>query len=308
MINNAVVMGDPECFAVLYGSNPHTRTIFGRRKSVDRREAKRQWVEFRRILESRGIRVHVIPPASECPGLVYPANAGIVCDRVFYPSNLLPARAAERKYYEAFFKNMGFAVNQFGGGALRFEGEADFFPWADRMIFTYGQIERQRTALSRKFPFYRRIYGFRSEISSLEALRQIVPDRQILPLELCDERYYHGDTCLCSFGSRREFLLAYLPALTPPSQEKLRAAAGDRLISLSDIDAACYAANAYAVTLDNVAHLFMTGSASEELKRRIRTLGVSVVDVDVSEFLKKGGGSVKCMVFDLANGRDVMIQ
>ncbi len=300
-------MGDPAYFAVIHGSNPHTRTFWGMRKRVDREVAKRQWRAFLEQLGLYGIEVRVIPAAENCPGLVYPANAGILIDKTFYPANLLPARAPERPHYEAFFNRLGYSVAPFGGGSVRFEGEADFFPWGDRMIFTYGRIVHQRTSLSWKFPFYRRTYGFRSEASALQELQHLVGRRQIVDLELRDERYYHGDTCLCSFGANREFLLAYLPALTGPSRVKLTTLAGARLIPLSDSDAACYAANAYGVTLSGKPHLFMTVSASADLKRRVTSLGVKVVEVDVSEFLKKGGGSVKCMVFDLSENRSVVI-
>ncbi|OGH57625.1 MAG: hypothetical protein A3G34_13890 [Candidatus Lindowbacteria bacterium RIFCSPLOWO2_12_FULL_62_27] len=292
-------MGDPEYFAVLHGSNPHTRTRWGARKRVDRDLAKRQWAVFADQLRSSGVEVHVLPPSPDCPGLVYPANAGILQGRTFYPANLLPARAPERPHYERFFSGLGYDVTPFAGGRVRFEGEADFFPWGDRMIFTHGPLKRQRTVLTWQFPFYKRVYGFRSDRRALDVLKTITPQREIVDLELCDERYYHGDTCLCSFGPRRERLLAYLPALTRASQEKLRALAADRLVALSDADAACYAANAFAAEIDRP-HLFMTGAASEELRRRIGEAGVEMVTVDVSEFLKKGGGSVKCMVFDLA--------
>lgn len=299
----AVLMGDPAYFAVLHGINPHTRTLWGTRKNVDRDLAKRQWSIFADQLRGHGIDVHVIPPAPDCPGLVYPANAGILVNGVFYPSNLLPARSGERKHYESKMTYLGYPVKSFGNGLTRFEGEADFFPWGNRMIFTFGKIERQRVVFSPTFPFYRRRYGFRSEASALGELRELPGRMEIVDLELCDERYYHGDTCLCSFGSNREYLLAYLPALTPSSQEKLVALAGRRLIELSAADAACYAANAYSVVIHGVPHLFMTGSASSESRSRLGALGVKVVEVDVSEFLKKGGGSVKCMVFDLTGAR-----
>ncbi len=296
----AVVLGDPAYFAVLHGSNPHTRTIFGRKKRVDREVARAQWRRFSEILRDRGVAVHVLPAAEHCPGLVYPANAGIVRGSEFFPSNLIPARAPERPYYEVFFREHGFDVIPFGSGRIRFEGEADFFRWGDRMIFTYGNVESQRLAVTWRFPFYRRIYGFRSEQAALPELSRIVSPREVIDLELCDERYYHGDTCLCSFGLNREFLLAYLPALTPVSREKIRAAAKDKLIELSDADAACYSANAYSVVIGGIPHLFLTESASAVLKRRLTDLGVRVVEINVSEFLKKGGGSVKCMVFDLS--------
>jgi N-dimethylarginine dimethylaminohydrolase len=43
----------------------------------------------------------------------------------------------------------------------------------------------------------------------------------------------------------------------------------------------------------------MPGGVSERLQAEVRERGVNPVVVDVSEFLKKGGGSVKCMIGDL---------
>ena len=71
------------------------------------------------------------------------------------------------------------------------------------------------------------------------------------------------------------------------------------LVALSDEDAACYAANSFTLTQGGASHLVMPGGVSERLQAEVRERGVNPVVVDVSEFLKKGGGSVKCMIGDL---------
>jgi N-dimethylarginine dimethylaminohydrolase len=43
----------------------------------------------------------------------------------------------------------------------------------------------------------------------------------------------------------------------------------------------------------------MPDGVSERLLAEIRERGVTPITADVSEFLKKGGGSVKCMIGDL---------
>jgi N-dimethylarginine dimethylaminohydrolase len=43
----------------------------------------------------------------------------------------------------------------------------------------------------------------------------------------------------------------------------------------------------------------MPDGVSKRLLDQVRERGVTPVTVDVSEFLKKGGGSVKCMIGDL---------
>ncbi|MBW2391216.1 MAG: hypothetical protein JRG89_22690, partial [Deltaproteobacteria bacterium] len=98
-------MGDPTHFSVQGGANPHTRTRWGTRRKVDRARAIEQWRHLKSRLEEFDIRVIVVPPDPEQPGLVYPANAGCQSDvdhpdrigaKVFTLSNLLPTRAGEK--------------------------------------------------------------------------------------------------------------------------------------------------------------------------------------------------------------------
>jgi len=100
-----VLMGDPTHFSVKGGANPHTRTRWGTRRIVDRAAAISQWGRLRDVLRDLGVRVLVVPPDADQPGLVYPANAGFLTDldanlplreKTFYLSNLLPTRAGER--------------------------------------------------------------------------------------------------------------------------------------------------------------------------------------------------------------------
>ena len=181
----------------------------------------------------------------------------------------------------------------------RFEGEADFFPVGERYLFTYGRVEAQRFRFRWGIPPYERVYGFRSEIGAMAELQQIVADKEVVPLELCDEAYYHGDTTLCAFGPQRRFLLAYVEALMPTAVAQLRTLLKDDLIPLRAEDAALYAANSFTLAQNGKQLLFMPAGVSETLQAQIRERGVEPVTIDVSEFLRKGGGAVKCMIGDL---------
>jgi N-dimethylarginine dimethylaminohydrolase len=297
-------MGDPQYFSVKGGANPHTRNTLGLRKKVDPVRARRQWHAMARTLVSHGTEVLVIEPHEALPGLVYPANAGFLsplernaADRkVFHLANLLPSRALEREVYRAFIRTLGFATNDV---QARFEGEADFFPAGPYLIFTHGRIERQRFVPTLGLPPWKRVYGFRSDDRVLDELRVVAADSSILSLELSLEAYYHGDTALCSFGPRREFLLAYMDGLTHRSQDELRGAFGPNLVELKANDAVLYAANSFQVEDDGEWSLFMPLGVSKRLCAQIRERGVEPVLVDVSEFLAKGGGSIKCMILDL---------
>lgn len=307
-----VLMGDPSHFSVKGGANPHTRTWLGTRRSVDRAAAIAQWKRLRDALRDHGVRVVVVPPDPGQPGLVYPANAGFlpfadaekpVFEKTFHLSNLIATRAGERFHYERVIRSHGLrtaAVPEH----LRFEGEADFFPAGGRYLLTHGRLETQRFVARVGIPPWKRIYGFRTDARVESHLAPLVAPWPVLRLELVLEAHYHGDTALCAFGPSREHLLVWKPALAPESFERLREAFGDALLELSDDDAARYAANSFSFTPPGASpvresFLFLPEGVSERLLARVRERGVSPVTIDVGEFMKKGGGSVKCMIGDL---------
>jgi N-dimethylarginine dimethylaminohydrolase len=300
-------MGDPAFFSVKGGANPHTRTRWGTRRTVDRVKAQAQWARLRDLLTDLGVRVLVVAPDPAQTGLVYPANAGFLTDvdaekplveKTFYLANLLPTRAGETPHYRRVLEAAGFRCAEIDP-RFRMEGEADFFPVAGRYLLTHGRIERQRFVPAKGWPPWKRVYGFRTDAAVEPLLREIVKPCDVLRIELVKEAHYHGDTALCAFGPGRRFLLAWRPALAPGAWERLEAALPGALISLSDEDAACYAANSFTLTQGDSSHLVMPAGVSERLRAQVRERGVEPVVVDVSEFLKKGGGSVKCMIGDL---------
>jgi N-dimethylarginine dimethylaminohydrolase len=73
----------------------------------------------------------------------------------------------------------------------------------------------------------------------------------------------------------------------------------DDLIRLSPDDAALYAANSFTLAQDGSCYLFMPAGVSDRLQAQVRERGVEPIVIDVSEFLRKGGGAVKCMIGDL---------
>ena len=299
-----ILMGDPTHFSVLGGANPHTRNQLGMRKSVDADRAREQWHGLARALIAHGTEVCVIEPHPGMSGLVYPANAGFLYPlegisgsaKIFCLAHLLPTRVRERDIYRPFLEGMGYRCVE---AAARFEGEADFFPAGRFMLFTHGRVERQRFVPRLGLPPWRRVYGFRSAAGAAREVSTIARDRPILPLELRLEAHYHGDTVLCSFGPNREYLLAYMDGLTAPSRERLRAEFGSNLIELSRPDAERYAANSFQVDYRDKLYLFMPDGVSDGLLAQVRERQVEPVTINVSEFLAKGGGSIKCMILDL---------
>jgi N-dimethylarginine dimethylaminohydrolase len=311
-----ILMGDPTHFSVKGGANPHTRTWLGTRRRVDREVAIRQWQRLRDQLRDLGVRVLVVPPDPAQPGLVYPANAGFLThvdaelpieEKTFHLSNLLPTRAGEKAHYRRVLEGAGFAVAEIDA-RLRFEGEADFFPAGDHYLFTHGRLETQRFVPRLGLPPWKRIYGFRTDVAAEPLLAEIVAPKRIVRAELVLEAHYHGDTALCAFGAMRQYLLAWPRALAPRSWARLQRVFGPSIVELSDEDATRYAANSFTLTQGSECVLVMPAGLSERLLAQVRERKVTPIAADVSEFLKKGGGSVKCMIGDLgpvAEGREL---
>ena len=305
-----VLMGDPTHFSVKGGANPLTRTRWGTRRTVDKQRAIGQWHSLRAQLEELGIRVVVVPPVAEWPGTVYPANAGFMFDvdtpkpvaqRRFVLSNLLPTRAGEPAHYASVLAGLGIPTESLDA-SLRFEGEADLFPAHGRYLFTHGRLEHQRFVPALAIPPWKRVYGFRTDARVREWFALQLAPLEVLRAELVLEAHYHGDTALAGFGPERRFLLAYRDAIAPADWPRLTAAFGDALIELTIEDAQRYAANSFAYTpsgQSSESFLVLPRGISGRLLSQVRERGVTPLTVDVSEFLKKGGGSVKCMVGDL---------
>jgi N-dimethylarginine dimethylaminohydrolase len=300
-------MGDPTHFSVKGGANPHTRTRWGNRRRVDAERAIAQWHRLHDTLRDLGVRVIVVPPAPEQPGLVYPANAGFLPDvdtprstgeRAFQLANLLPTRAGEKRHYQLALTRAGFPTATVDE-RYRFEGEADFFPAGDVMLLTHGGIVKQRFIPAFGIPPWKRVYGFRTDVGVEDILVPLVAPRRIVKIELTLEAHYHGDTVLCAFGPERKYLLAYRAGIAAAAWQPLEVLFGEHLIEIEQEDAERYAANSFTLTQGGDSHLVLPDGVSERLLDQIRDRGVRPITVDVGEFLKKGGGSVKCMIGDL---------
>jgi len=297
------MMGDPRYFSIKKGANPHTRNFLGLKKHVDRKKAQAQWDRMTEILSNYDVHIHAIPPNPEFPGLVFPANGGLVLQsearvplskREFLLSHLTVSRSGESAIYRSFLNQLGVVTHEFHHS---FEGEADFVPWGESFLFTFGRIEPQRWVLRLGFPPWRRVYGFRSEKDAIEELALHYPKEKILLAELSKEAFYHGDTVLCSFGPKREYLLLYLPGIMERDRKEFQG--HPNVIPLSEQDAWRFAANSFQIKRRGQCILFMPEGVRHDLRKLIEAKGVEVVPIDVSEFFEKGGGSVKCMIGDL---------
>lgn len=284
----AVLMTDPRHFAIKGGANPHTRRPDGELKVVEIDRAWPQWHRYIDQLLEGGVDVYIIDAAPELTGMVFAANAGFLEGRLddreparktFYPSHFTAEhRVGESERFAAFMDAFGFTTADYPA-EWRFEGEADAFP--------VGRGDQLRWLFTS---------GFRSDDHLGDWLEEEVVGELFTRLKLTDPKYYHGDCLLCDLGGP---FLGWDGGLDESSCDMLRTRFGDRIIRMSDEDAANFIGNSFYVETEDDRLLYSPSEISDELRERIESEGIEVVKVDISEFFGKGGGGPKCMVFNL---------
>ena len=110
-------------------------------------------------------------------------------------------------------------------------------------------------------------------------------------LYLVDPRWHHLNTAFCPLANG--YVIAYEKAFSSQSVNKIKNEFSDRIIWVSDQDANNFACNAV-----NIGNDIILNKASDELKAELSKNNFSVIEVDVSEFIK-AGGACKCLTLEL---------
>jgi len=261
-------MCGPDYYGIDYEINPWMD------KSVqpDKEKALYQWNSLASILEKRlGCSISLIPPVEGLPDMVFTANAGYLEGRRFIPSRFRFAeRRGEEAHFIKWFEGEGYELTYLPDGAAFFEGFGDVLPWAG--ILFAG-------------------YRYRSDIASHSELGRIF-GRKIISLELVNPSFYHLDTCFCPLPSGD--LIYYSGAFDGYGLRVIREhAAGVRLIEVNSEEAAHFCCNAVGVN-----NSIVINTGAPDLKGRLENYGYSVLETDLSEFVKSGG-SAKCLTLRL---------
>ncbi len=258
------LMCPPTHFDVSYAINPWMDVAV----KVDRTRAQRQWDALVQALTDAGAQIETLAPHAALPDLVFTANLGLVDRDRFIPARMRhPQRQAEPAHAEAWFRAHGYAIRRMTEDVVQ-EGAGDGLPFDGTLVGGY------RT---------------RSSASAYVDLARLT-DARILPVELVDERFYHVDIVFCPLDARS--------ALIAPQKMD---ADGARLVQelvadpilLTDEEAEAFSANAVVV-----GRTVVMPACSPRLRTELRERGFEPVVVDVSEFLKAGGGP-RCLTLAL---------
>ena len=257
----------PDYFSIDYEINPWMRLS----NKVDPDLARTQWRGLVQELEQKvGATLERMQSVPGLPDLVFTANAGVVVGPRAVPSRFRhQERQREEPYFEAWFRDHGYQVTRLDDN-LYFEGAGDLLGFPDAWFGGY----RQRTEI--------RAYTRLSEIF----------DREIIPVELIDSRFYHLDTCFCPLSGGE--LLYYPQAFDTYAQTVIadRIPQGRRLM-VPEPDAMRFACNAVCVGK----HVVLPDGCAETM-RQLEARGYELHPLALDEFMKSGG-SAKCLTLAL---------
>ena len=259
-----LLMCPPTHFDVSYAINPWMDLAV----PVDRARAQRQWDTLVATLQAAGAQVEIMAPQPGLPDLVFTANLGLVDGETFIPARMRHAeRRAEPAVAERWFAQHGYAIRRLGEDVVQ-EGAGDALPFGETLVGGY------RT---------------RSSASSYVDIARIV-DAPILPVELADERFYHLDIVFCPLD--RSSALVALDKFDEESARLIGALVPDPIVLAPD-EVEAFNANAVVV-----GRTVVMASCSQRLEHELRARGFEPVVVDLSEFLKSGGGP-RCLTLAL---------
>jgi N-dimethylarginine dimethylaminohydrolase len=272
---SSFLMTDPACFDVSYRINPWMQPKAWTSERLA--EAKAASAQLKAALQAAGAHIETVEAVRGLPDLVFPANAAVVLDgKVLLARFLHPERQGEEAVFRSAFlklqkRGLVEEIVDLPHGVFQ-EGAGDAIWDIDRKLFWVG-------------------YGQRSSKSSVAAVQQTF-GQQVVPLELASDRFYHLDTCFCPLAGGK--LLYYPPAFTSAAQATLRACVPEaQRIEASDEEAGAFCVNA--VNLD--ARVIMA-RAPASLRKKLRSRGYSLVEIDLDPFILSGGGAY-CMTLRL---------
>ncbi len=256
------LMCPPEYFTVEYAINPWMNPD----QPPDTVLAMRQWRRLRETFIRLGHTVRTIDPRPGLPDMVFAANgATVIGGQVLGARFRYPQRAAEGAAYLAWFARNGYpaaaprCVNE-GEGDIVFAGRA--------LLAGHG---------------YRTDAAVAGELEALFGL-------PVISLRLVDPRFYHLDTALCVLDADTA---AYYPAAFDDAGRAALASHFAELIEAKDEDAEVLGLNA----ISDGRHVVMPAQAPG-LAAQLADKGFEPVGVEMSEFLKAGGGP-KCCTLEI---------
>ena len=262
------------CPPLYYGIEHESNPWMSRGRQNDPRLAQEQWRGLYRLLEDKlDMEIVLTEPKKGLPGMVFAANAGLAWGDKLIASNFRhEVRRREVDSFENWFQVRGYEIFHLPEENL-FEGEGDLLLCGDFLFAGYH---------------------IRSDITSHQKVAEIL-EREILSLELANDWFYHLDTCFCPLGKGQAL---FHPAAFDPYALKVMENNLATLIPVPEDEARRFACNAI-VAEKNI----VINEGCPQTCEKLHSLGFSVFETPLSEFIK-AGGSAKRLVLKVPHNEE----
>nr|CAD2204429.1 unnamed protein product [Meloidogyne enterolobii] len=264
-----VLMVPPTHFTVKYAINPW----MNEKIKVDKQKAMEQWNLLKESIEKEGVKVLTLNQVEGQPDMVFACNSGLVHNnKIFLSKYRHKERTGEQKYFAAFYKQLGLQL--FG------EDYPEFFEGGGDAVF------------SDKNTLWAGWGGPRTDKKAYDNIRLMGGnDFEIIFCELIDQRFYHLDTCFCPIGANSA--LWFPPAFSIETREKIKTKL-PKAITVSEEEALNFVCNAINIRKKVIS----PKGVSKQTLEALTSLGYSLEEVEMSEFMKSGG-ACQCLVMKL---------
>lgn len=253
-----ILLCPPDYFQVRYQINPWMRP-----GSVNQAKAEEQWLTLFNLFRSLGVKTETVKPQPDLPDMVFSADQGLIKGEKAILANFrFRQRRGESKIYRQWLENKGFKT----------------FSLPDFSYFEGGDAleEGGKIILG---------YGFRTSFQTASIINKLLK-MPVATLKLVNPHFYHLDTCLFAVNQKTAFY--YPEAFDKNSKTKL-ACLFTNLIPLPENEAFALAANSLITD-----HQAIIPQGSPFLAKNLKKFGYRVHRVDISQFLKAGGG-IHCL-------------
>lgn len=231
---------------------------------IDETKAMQEWEQLVTIYKELGATVEIIDQQKDSPDMVFTTDQGIVKDKTVLLSRFWAAeRKKESKYYEEWFSEHGYNVLYLPEN-IYFEGNGDSFFWGDKLLVGIG---------------------YRADNQTCNAVSKLL-NIEVIPLEIIDPKFYHLDVGFFPLNKQTAF---YYPLAFSQKSRGVIKKLVPNPIELSQDEAYGFCANSV-VTDHHVIHQ----KENPTFKEKLQKLGYESIEVDVSEFMKSGGG-IHCL-------------
>ncbi|MHB2026942.1 MAG: dimethylarginine dimethylaminohydrolase family protein [Elusimicrobiota bacterium] len=262
----AALFCPPDYYDIVDVKNPF---MIGQAGKIDKALARAQWEDVRLAFEDAGKKTEIIDPVRGLEEMVFCSNpvlAGLDAagNKVCLLSQMRhPSRRREVPAFEDWFKARGYRVARFKDPTRYFEGAGDAV-WHPGKRLIWGG------------------FGFRSEAQSYDDVAKAF-EAPVILLKLVNERFFHLDTCFCPLTP--EAVLIYPAAFAGESLEMILKMF-PVVLNASEHEASQFMA-CNAAVIDGKRAVLPKGS--DGVARQMAVMGLSVQEVDTSEYVKSGG-------------------